>query len=137
MSTCYWVLLTAPDAQIAAPLAKPDPTDGVHWSRLLGSSGAPLAEGEIPGADATAADPPLRLWGVVSDEAGGGYALIGVGDAPPSGYAIGQTLEDGWVVGAVQERSVQLKRPHASGPALTLQLPVLDAGSASAVGVSP
>jgi len=109
----------------------------MHWPRLLGSSGASVAEGVIPGADASALDQPLRLWGVVSDAAGGGYALIGVGDALPTGYAIGQTLENGWVVGAVQERSVQLKRPHASGSALILQLPDLDAGSASAVGVSP
>lgn len=145
MSASFWVLLPEPLAPMHAPEALPGTPNGTlngsYWARVLGQAGAPASasDGRLSPSDAVAqvAARPFRLWGVVSDGHGGGYALIGTQDEMPESYASGQPVGDGWVVGAVFERSVQLKPARAGGSALTLQLPPVEELAGATVGVSP
>lgn len=142
ISGTYWMLLAQPPAPRELASAQPARVDGLGWARVLGQARAsepvsdaptqPLSPVAQPGPQV----PPFRLWGLVSDAQGGGYALLGVGDDMPAAYAIGERVQDGWAVAAVHERSVQLKRPPG-GAALTLHLPALESPAAPAVGVSP
>ena len=142
ISASYWVLLAQPPASRQLALADPGPVDGLGWARVLGQARAsePVADAQAQqrslGAQAGPLVPPFRLWGLVSDAHGGGYALLGVGDDMPAAYATGERVQDGWAVAAVHERSVQLK-PPPGGAALTLHLPELESAVAPAVGVSP
>jgi hypothetical protein len=142
ISASYWVLLAQPLASRELAVAEPGPVDGRTWARVLGQAEASDAVADVPAqqlspsAQARPLVPPFRLWGLVSDAHGGGYALLGVGDEMPAAYATGERVQDGWLVAAVYERSVQLKPLHG-GTALTLDLPELDGAFAPAVGVSP
>ena len=142
ISATYWVLHAQPLASQPLDVAQPSPVDGLTWIRVLGQAVASEAVADAqapqisPSAQARPLAPPFRLWGLVSDAHGGGYALLGVGDEMPAAYATGERLQEGWAVAAVHERSVQLKPLHG-GTALTLDLPELDGAVAPAVGVSP
>jgi len=142
ISASYWVLLAQPLASRELAVAQPGPFDGLHWARVLGqaraSEGVADAQAQALslGAQAGPLVPPFRLWGLVSDAHGGGYALLGVGDEMPAAYATGERVQDGWLVAAVYERSVQLKTSQG-GTALTLDLPDVEGVVPPAVGVSP
>ena len=148
VSACYWLLFPAPLPERAPPAAAAAAAAGPGWERLLGHAQRVDPVALVPAADAVpsgtvdpaasaAAPPPLRLWGLVSDAHGGGFALLGLDQAMPQAYATGDVVEDAWVVAAVHERSVALKPTRPGRAALTLHLPDVDTVPGSAVGVSP
>lgn len=142
ISACYWLLLAPSQLSRSFDVARPGPLGGMGWDRVLGPTTAVASVPDAPApqplavAPAGPQMPPFRLWGLVSDAHGGGYALLGVGDEMPAAYAATEQVRDGWAVMAVHERSVQL-RPPGGGAALSLELPDPDGAVASTVGVSP
>jgi general secretion pathway protein C len=118
----FWGLrlfVSSPSAPLHAVAAGSATMPRGDVTRLLGGASAPAATA------VAATSNRFRLVGVVaprSDGSATGVALIAVDDKPARAYRIGASVDESWVVQAVQVRSASLG-PRGGATALRLELP--------------
>ncbi|MEO7548845.1 MAG: type II secretion system protein N [Ramlibacter sp.] len=122
-SAAYWALkLGRPQSLAAAPAVRSaTPVDPAAVARLLGfSPRAASPSAPVPGLASR-----FALVGVVAGRSRRGAALIAIDGKPARPFRVGNALEDGLLLQAVEGRRAMLAA-SAEGPALlTLELPAL------------
>jgi general secretion pathway protein C len=130
-SLTYWGLRLA----VRGPVAPPYTVSAVDAQSMRGDFarvfGAPPAEAAAVAVAAPAAASRFKLVGVAAPQAGRsgaasnvGLALISVDGKNARAYAVGRTVEDGWVLQSVNRRGARLAS-NLGASTVDLEVPAL------------